>query len=204
MWAETVKYGWEVCGPESALAAEERSFTTFYENIVLSPESQIQAICDFIGVDFEPDMVHPERFKHTQTVDGVWTTAQDLNAPISMFSAGRWIDHLSLKDRVIFYAAGQAGLEQTGYDTGLDWLFRGTQTSVGEATAAVNQAKQEIQSMFGATAPENTPQGETTGRSALEKIISMSVAQERKASSDFEALFRNAHDAISSLLGPNR
>jgi protein-tyrosine sulfotransferase len=204
MWAETVKYGWDVSGPESSLAAEGRSFTTFYENIVLSPESQFQAICEFLGIEFCPDMIHPERFKHTQTVDGVWTTAQDLNAPISMLSAGRWIDHLSLKDRVIFYAAGQAGLEQTGYDTGLDWLFRGSQATVGEATAAVDQAKAEIVAMFGTSAPERDSRRDSSGRAALEKIVSMSEAQGSTAAPDFEAIFRNAHEAITSILGPSR
>lgn len=202
MWAETVKFGWDVCGPESALAAEGRSFTTFYENIVLSPESQIRAICEFLGVSFSPEMIYPERFRHTQSVDGIWTTAQDLNAPISMLSAGRWIDHLSLKDRVIFFAAGQAGLEQTGYDTGLDWLFRGGQTSVGDATAAVNQARDELLTMFASPSTSTRVEGDASTRPALEKIVSMTSSSERSLTPEIEAIFRTAHDAIASLLGP--
>jgi hypothetical protein len=196
-----------VCGPESELAREGRSFTTFYENIVMSPESQIQAICDFLGVEFESSMLNPERYDHSQTVDGVWTIQEDLNAPISMFSAGRWIDHLSLKDRVVFYAAGQSGLEQTGYDGGLDWLFRGASTSVQDATQAVNQAREEILGICAKSVPQGAAEGD--GREprlqvALEKIISQPVTSDGRMLPEFDAVMRNAQDAVHALLGPAR
>jgi hypothetical protein len=207
VWAETVKFGWSVCGPESELAKEGRSFTTFYENIVMSPESQIQAICEFLGVEFEPTMLHPERFQHEQTVDGVWATSDDLNAPISMLSAGRWIDHLSLKDRVIFYAAGQSGLEQTGYDGGLEWLFRGATTSVQDATNAVNQARDEIMGLCAKGYPahvESKDVREPRLQVALEKIISQPVASNGRLLPEFDAVIRNAQEAVQALLGPAR
>ena len=207
LWAETVKFGWNVCGPESELANEGRSFTTFYENIVMSPESQIQAMCDFLGIKFESSMLNPERLEHAQTVDGIWTTADDVNAPISMFSAGRWIDHLSLKDRVIFYAAGQSGLEQTGYDGGLEWLFRGATTSVQDATAAVNQARDEMMGICAKSYPAKTE--DKDGREprlqvALEKIVSQPVASDGRLLPHFDAVIRNAQEAVRVLLGPVR
>ena len=207
LWAETVKFGWNVCGPESELANEGRSFTTFYENIVMSPESQIQAMCDFLGIKFESSMLNPERLEHAQTVDGIWTTADDVNAPISMFSAGRWIDHLSLKDRVIFYAAGQSGLEQTGYDGGLEWLFRGATTSVQDATAAVNQARDEMMGICAKSYPAKTE--DKDGREprlqvALEKIVSQPVASDGRLLPHFDAVIRNAQEAVRALLGPVR
>ena len=207
LWAETVKFGWNVCGPESELANEGRSFTTFYENIVMSPESQIQAMCDFLGIKFESSMLNPERLEHAQTVDGIWTTADDVNAPISMFSAGRWIDHLSLKDRVIFYAAGQSGLEQTGYDGGLEWLFRGATTSVQDATAAVNQARDEMMGICAKSYPaktEDKDDREPRLQVALEKIVSQPVASDGRLLPHFDAVIRNAQEAVRALLGPVR
>ena len=207
LWAETVKFGWNVCGPESELANEGRSFTTFYENIVMSPESQIEAICEFLGIKFESTMLNPERLEHGQTVDGIWTTADDVNAPISMFSAGRWIDHLSLKDRVIFYAAGQSGLEQTGYDGGLEWLFRSATTSVQDAMTAVNQARDEIMGICAKSYPaqtENKDGREPRLQVALEKIISQPVASDGRLLPHFDAGIRNAQEAVRALLGPVR
>lgn len=207
LWAETVKFGWNVCGPESELANEGRSFTTFYENIVMSPESQIEAICEFLGIKFESTMLNPERLEHGQTVDGIWTTADDVNAPISMFSAGRWIDHLSLKDRVIFYAAGQSGLEQTGYDGGLEWLFRSATTSVQDAMTAVNQARDEIMGICAKSYPaqtENKDGREPRLQVALEKIISQPVASDGRLLPHFDAVIRNAQEAVRALLGPVR
>ena len=124
-----------------------------------------------------------------------------------MFSAGRWIDHLSLKDRVIFYAAGQSGLEQTGYDGGLEWLFRSATTSVQDAMTAVNQARDEIMGICAKSYPaqtENKDGREPRLQVALEKIISQPVASDGRLLPHFDAVIRNAQEAVRALLGPVR
>lgn len=204
LWSETQKFAWDTCGPESQLARQGRAFTTFYENIVLSPESQIQAICNFLEIDYKPEMIRPENFEHEQSVDGIWTVESDLKAPISMLSAGRWIDHLSLKDRIVFYARGQVGLRVTGYDDGLEWLFRGSSVSVHAATEAVDQARAEILGLSAGTQSTGSSVLEVERRPELilEKIISEPVTEGGalgKPLPEFEAMMRSAQDAVRSF-----
>jgi len=144
IWAETVRFGWDHCGPDSLLARSGRAFTTFYENVVLSPESQIRNICEFLGIEFTQTMLHPERLHHDSMPDGIYTLEHDQNAPISMLSAGRWIDHLSLKDRIVFYAQGHLGLRLAGYDDSVQWLFRGLTIPVSSGLDALQQARSEL------------------------------------------------------------
>lgn len=144
IWADTVRFGWDHCGPDSQLARSGRAFTTFYENIVLSPESQIRNICEFLGIEFTQTMLHPERLHHDSILDGVYTLEDDQNAPITMLSAGRWIDHLSLKDRIVFYAQGHVGLRLAGYDDSVQWLFRGLNIPISSGFEALEQARSEL------------------------------------------------------------
>ncbi len=209
LWSETQKFAWDNCGPESTLGRQGRAFTTFYENIVLSPESQTQAICDFLEIEYKPEMIRPEMFEHAQTVDGIWSVESDLNAPISMLSAGRWIDHLSLKDRIIFYARGQVGLRVTGYDDGLEWLFRGSSVSVHAATEAVDQARAEILGLSAGAQPASTSSLEVEKRPELilEKIIAEPVTEGGalgKPLPEFEAIMRSAQDAVRSFFTQGR
>ena len=144
VWAETVRFGWDTCGPDSQLAADGRAFTTFYENVVMSPESQIRNLCDFIGVPFSVAMLTPERQKHDQNIDNIWTTRDSVESSISLLSAGRWIDHLSLTDRILFYARGHVGLRATGYDESVEWLFRGMHMPVDKAAQALEEARTNL------------------------------------------------------------
>jgi hypothetical protein len=144
IWADTVRFGWDHCGPDSQLARSGRAFTTFYENIVLSPESQIRNICEFLGIEFTQTMLHPERLHHDSILDGIYTLEDYQNAPITMLSAGRWIDHLSIKDRIVFYAQGHVGLRLAGYEDSVQWLFRGLNIPVSSGYEALEQARSEL------------------------------------------------------------
>jgi hypothetical protein len=200
LWAETVRFGWDVCGPDSTLALTGRAFTTFYENIVMSPESQTRAICEFIGVPFATEMLYPERTKREVSVDEIWTTSDDKDRSISMLSAGRWIDHLPLTERIVFYSRGQVGLRTTGYDDSLDWLFRGMSVSVDSATVAVEQARAQLLGIA-ANAVVPTSQDVMTDarpRMALEKIVTSPVvdgAALGKPIPEIDALLRTAREA---------
>jgi hypothetical protein len=35
--------------------------TVFYEDLVASPETELQRLCEFLGLDYIPDMCHPDR-----------------------------------------------------------------------------------------------------------------------------------------------
>lgn len=205
VWAETVRFGWEHVGPESELARQGRGFTTFYENIVLSPESQIRNICDFIGVPFESAMLYPERYAHDVEVDNIWTMKDAIESPISMLSAGRWIDHLSLTDRITFYARGHAGLQITGYDESIDWLFRGTTIPLQQATEALQRAQTELVGIAQAPKASQPKDASTTpARVTVEKILgtpSIDITPLGKPVAEIEELLKTAIDSGRTFIG---
>lgn len=205
VWAETVRFGWESCGPDTGLAAEGRAFTTFYENIVLSPESQVRNLCDFIGVPFQSSMLYPDQQKHDALVDNIWTLRETVESPISMLSAGRWIDHLSTTDRILFYAQGHAGLCATGYDNSVEWIFRGMNIPVAQASAAIEQAREELLGISQTAQATTVAASESSpARLTIDKIISSSIGGEGAldmALPEVEALVRNAQAAGHTFIG---
>ena len=205
VWAETVRFGWEHCGPESMLARQGRAFTTFYENIVLSPESQIRNLCDFIGVPFRQDMLYPERQQHDVVADNIWTMQEALESPISMLSAGRWIDHLSITDRIMFYARGQVGLRVTGYDESLDWLFRGMSMPLAQAAEALEKAQKELVGIAEQSkGSQIKDSGASPARVTVEKVISSPIIEGTtlgKPVPEVEALLRTAIEAGRTFIG---
>jgi len=205
VWAETVRFAWEQGGPESSLGREGRAFTTFYENIVLSPDSQIRNICDFIGIPFASEMLYPERHQHDVVADNIWTMKEALESPISMLSAGRWIDHLSLADRIMFYARGHVGLRITGYDESPEWLFRGMSMSVEQASEALSKARADLTGIA-QTSPATTPResGISPARVTVEKIIASTNIADMASSNpvpEVEALLRTASQTGRTFIG---
>ncbi len=205
VWAETVRAAWEQSGPESTLGREGRAFTTFYENIVLSPESQIRNICEFIGVPFASAMLYPEKHEHDVVADNIWTMKESIESPISMLSAGRWIDHLSITDRIMFYARGHVGLRITGYDESPEWLFRGTSLSVEQALEALDKARNELNAMSGpSTSPSQRESVTTPAQIRVEKIIASSTVEGGAVGGpvpEVEALLRTAQQAGRTFIG---
>lgn len=205
VWAETVRFGWDQAGPESSLARDGRAFTTFYENIVISPESQVRNLCDFIGVPFMQSMLYPERQQHDITPDNIWTMKESLESPISILSAGRWIDHLPLTDRIMFYARGHVGLRITGYDESVEWLFRGMHMSATQAVDAIERARQDL---FGiaetAKATTLSSSDASPARVTIEKIIGQPVIEGAalgKPLPEIDALIRSIKESGNTFIG---
>jgi protein-tyrosine sulfotransferase len=205
VWAETVRFGWDTCGPDSQLAAENRSFTTFYENIVMSPESQIRNICDFIGVPFSVAMLSPERHAHDLNIDNIWTMKEVMESSISMLSAGRWIDHLSLTDRILFYARGHVGLRITGYDESVEWLFRGMNLPVDKAAQALEEARANLLGLAEESKGAQKTAGEASpARLTIEQIINTPVMDGTalgKPLPEIDALLRSVQQSGRMFVG---
>ena len=205
VWAETVRFGWDQAGPDSNLARDGRAFTTFYENIVISPESQIRNLCDFIGVAFAQSMLYPERQQHDTTSDEIWTMREAMESPISILSAGRWIDHLPLTERILFYARGHVGLRVTGYDDSVEWLFRGMNMPASQAVAAIENARQGLLGIaesakgYVLTAADASP-----ARVTIEKIIAQPVIEGAalgKPLPEIDALIRTIKESGNTFIG---
>lgn len=76
---------------------KERWITVHYEDILLSPQAEIQRLCDFLKVDFHPDMVNPYKDTEQRMTSGVDTPSRmsgdlkfHLHKEIDPDSATRW------------------------------------------------------------------------------------------------------------------
>jgi len=63
-WKYSVAWWW--CSfHEKALAFKEKHpdkiLFVKYENLISNPQTEVQKICDFMGINFESDMLHPEK-----------------------------------------------------------------------------------------------------------------------------------------------
>jgi len=60
--------------------------TVCYDDLVRDPEPHIRALLDFVGLDFHPDCLTPNRVERSVRTSSVWQVRQPINAK----SVGRW------------------------------------------------------------------------------------------------------------------
>jgi hypothetical protein len=75
----------------------ERFCTLAYEDMVQNPDAAMQHVCDFLGIEFHPDMVNPYADKAQRMTDGVDTSSKmsgdlkfHLHHGIDAGAATRW------------------------------------------------------------------------------------------------------------------
>lgn len=96
-----------------------RVFVAQYEQIVSRPESSVRQLCDFLGVTWDPAMLHPERLKHEgdKTLDDVWYSRDDYYRPITVADMDKWKELLNPENvcRINDAFANDRRLAQLGY-----------------------------------------------------------------------------------------
>jgi hypothetical protein len=95
-----------------------RVLTVRYEELVQSPVERVPQICEFLGLEYAPDMLAIERTdasKISKDQSGWFTNVW---AGINTSSVGRWRHELSPRDQRVFAAVAGAELAALGYETG--------------------------------------------------------------------------------------
>ena len=94
---------------ESSLA-----ITVRYEDLVGAPERELRRICEFVGVDYEPDMLEDRSGATGVAAEHEWWKG-DATGPLDRSRSGRWADEMP--PQVQHYAALNLGpmLEEHGY-----------------------------------------------------------------------------------------
>jgi hypothetical protein len=150
-------------------------------------------------------MLYPERQQHDTKADGIWTLQETNESPISILSAGRWIDHLPLTERILFYARGHRGLRLTGYDESVDWLFRGMHMSATQAVEAIEKARNNLLGIAEAARTTAVPTTEASpARVTVEKIIAQPMfegAALGKPLPEIDALIRTIQESGNTFIG---
>jgi hypothetical protein len=112
-WAHGVRLG---------LDAERRHagrvLTVRYEDLVENPEQRVPGICEFLGLEYAPEMLAIERTdasKISKDQSGWFTNVW---AGINTSAVGRWRRELPLRDQRVFAAVAGAELAALGYEAG--------------------------------------------------------------------------------------
>jgi len=113
--AELWRDGQDAVRPWRKKLSDDQWFDIKYEDFVADPVNQLQALCDFLGEDYEPAMLEfhttPTAKRRGQTKDN-WALAE----PITEKHVGIYKEQLSLRDQQIMsWVAGDA-LREYGYE----------------------------------------------------------------------------------------
>ena len=99
----------DVLGPERYLAFR-------YESLILEPEDTLRSICDFLGVDYAPEMLnYGETVDARVPKDKLWLWPE-LKSPPQVSKVDRWRREMSENRRVVFEWYGGELLRSLGYD----------------------------------------------------------------------------------------
>ena len=81
----------------AAVEKYERVKPVFYEDLIDNPERVVREICQFVGLDYEEDMVRPAPLEDRQNhvSDQFWYTKEELEKPISDNSLQKYKQVLS-------------------------------------------------------------------------------------------------------------
>jgi Sulfotransferase family len=95
-----------------------RVLTVRYEDLVTAPDQTVAGICEFLGLQYAPDMLaieqtDPAKIDKDQSgwFTGVW-------AGINASAVGKWQRELTPDDQRVFTSVAGAELEAVGYDPG--------------------------------------------------------------------------------------
>jgi hypothetical protein len=88
-----------------------RYFELRYEDLVLEPELELGRVCDFLQLDFEPDML-----AYHEEVDETALEDHPLLAKPPIPGARRWKEELDPKTKELFEAIAGGALTRLGYE----------------------------------------------------------------------------------------
>ena len=93
---------------------DHRALTVRYEDLVATPERELRRICEFVGVDYEPDMLEDRSGATGVAAAHEWWKG-DATGPLDSSRSGRWAEEMP--PEVQHYAALNLGpmLEEHGY-----------------------------------------------------------------------------------------
>jgi hypothetical protein len=92
----------------------QHCLTVRYEDLVAMPSRTLQTVCQFIGVEFEPQLANVDETKVSLFTEN-WGVDAPPSSPI-----GRWRSVENFPKQVFLEATGEL-LAELGYESGSDW-----------------------------------------------------------------------------------
>jgi hypothetical protein len=109
-WANAIRRG-----REAARRYPDHVLTIRYEDLVTRPEEQLQKVCAFLELDYDPDMLAIEETDRTKVSEGQAGWFTNVWAGITTDAVGTG---LSPHQQQVFESVAGEELRQLGYDTG--------------------------------------------------------------------------------------
>ncbi|HEY4797652.1 MAG TPA: sulfotransferase [Bacteroidia bacterium] len=95
-----------------------RVFSVCYEQLVRNPNEEIKKLTAFLGLEFEAEMLHPEKIL-AQTnkieMDDIWYTREQYEQPLNASKIGRWKKELTFIQRIEANHLMKENLRRLGY-----------------------------------------------------------------------------------------
>jgi len=120
------------------IEADTRAMTLRYEDLVTEPERELRRVCEFIGEDYEPDMLERRESAPGVAAEHEWWKAS-VSGPLQTTSMRRWRREMST-DAQRFAAFHLADyLREHGYEGALDARDQIALVPVADAVGPTNE-----------------------------------------------------------------
>jgi Sulfotransferase family len=111
-WARAIRQGREAAARYPGRVLELR-----YEDLVTDPEREVVATCNFLELEYSPDMLAIERTDRSKVVEDQSAWFTNVWSGITTAAAGKWKTELSPRDVEVFESVAGAELRLLGYET---------------------------------------------------------------------------------------
>ena len=111
-WAIAIRQGREAAARYPGRVLELR-----YEDLVTSPEQELETVCDFLGLDYDDDMLALERTERSKVAEDQSAWFTNVWSGITTAAVGKWRTELSPREVGIFEAVAGDELRALGYGT---------------------------------------------------------------------------------------
>lgn len=109
-WARGIR-----AGAAAARAHPEAVMTVCYEDLVHDPATHVAAVCEFLGLSFEPDMLDLEHADRSRIVADQKSWFPTLFDGINERAVARWQQEMSPRDQAVFASLAHDELAELGY-----------------------------------------------------------------------------------------
>jgi len=125
--------------------AHGKVLTVIYEKLVIDTEEETKKICNFLGVQWSPDMLYPSRKKHldekSMTLEGVWYTKKSYNRDIDTSCINKWEKELTFfqKTIILYFFKNIKELADYGYDLSANSISQKILIMIFSCLAKINK-----------------------------------------------------------------
>ncbi|MCW2956205.1 MAG: sulfotransferase [Thermoleophilia bacterium] len=112
---------WATCIREGAVAREQWPDDVVlvrYEDLVTQPQRELRRVADFLGIDFDPDMLAVEKTDMSKLQKDQQGWFANLWQGINTSAMGKWRTKMTPADQALFLAGASDELALHGYDLG--------------------------------------------------------------------------------------